>query len=667
MRMNRIVFTMLMGALLCAPQTVHAITEHPFPRKANYFLNWEITNTQATELSKWDLLILDMETQKTSPEALKKIRQENPDVIILAYITAQEIASDAAHSTSQMRRSLAANISSQWYVTNSSGNTLGYWPGTTLLNVSSVGPTVSGRSFQDMLSDFVTQDILESGYWDGVFFDNAWADVTWATGNDIDLNKDGKIDTSPNTAWREGLKTLYKKTKEKAPEDTIVVVNGTSREFSQDVNGSMIENFVAPSWEPTMNTYAYYGKTSLQPDVNVINANTGNTGNNTDYKHMRFTLSSALMEDGYYSFTFGDQDHGQLWWYDEYDSDLGNPIAEAKGTNGNNAFSTDVWTREFEHGIAVVNSTGEKKRITLGGEYEAIRGEQDTAINNGRIMSTIDVDAYDGQLLLKTFENLRGTIFTNGSFVRFFRPDGERVRNGYFAFEDVYKGGEQIARMDLDGNGIDDLIEVKGNKIRAWKDNGQPFFTLWPYTAQYTGTLRIAIGNINGGKQVELIVAPAFGDGAYPIRIYTLDGLHIVEEWYPFGKEYTGGYSVAMGNVDYDPFGEIIIGAGKGRAPVVSVYSHNLALQHEWMVYEATFKGGVNVAVGSLDGDSREEVVASPGPGGKPYIRSFDGFGTQIGETFTAYQSIDSPGIDVRITDVDFDGKGDIVGMSSGL
>ena len=535
------------------------------------------------------------------------------------------------------------------------------------MNVSSVGPTVSGESYHDMLSDFVVDELLSSGHWDGVFFDNAWADVTWATGNDIDLNKDGRIDTSPNTAWREGLKTLYKKTREKAPADTIVVVNGTSREFTKDVNGQMIENFVQPAWEPTMNTYAYNDEESIQPDVNVINANTGNTGNNTNYKHMRFTLSSALMEDGYYSFTFGDQDHGQLWWYDEYDSDLGAPIAEAKGSNGNTSYKGDVWTREFENGIAVVNSTGAAKRISLGGEYEALRGDQDSSVNNGRIISTLDVDAHDGQLLLKTFENLRGTIFTNGSFVRFFRPDGERVRNGYFAFEDAYKGGQQIARMDLDGDGRDDLIEVKGNKMRGWKHNGQPFFTLWPYTAQYQGTLRVAIGNINAGRRLELVVAPGFGDGAHPIKVYTLDGLKIVEEWYPFGKDYTGGYSVAMGNVDYDPFGEIIIGAGKGRSPKVSVYSHNLVLQHEWMVYEAAFKGGVNVATGSLDGDSREEVVVSPGPGGKPYIRSFDGFGTQIGEQFTAYQAIDYPGIDVRITDVDFDGQGDIVGMSSGL
>ena len=54
-----------------------------YPKKANYFLKWTIANHEVPELAKWDLLILDMEVQENSRANLKKIRQLNPDIIIL--------------------------------------------------------------------------------------------------------------------------------------------------------------------------------------------------------------------------------------------------------------------------------------------------------------------------------------------------------------------------------------------------------------------------------------------------------------------------------------------------------------------------------------------------------------------------------------------------------
>jgi len=40
---------------------------------------------------------------------------------------------------------------------------------------------------------------------------------------------------------------------------------------------------------------------------------------------MRFGLTSALMGNAFYSFDYGDDDHGQTWRYDEYEVSLGQP------------------------------------------------------------------------------------------------------------------------------------------------------------------------------------------------------------------------------------------------------------------------------------------------------------------------------------------------------
>ena len=45
-----------------------------FPRLANYYLKWELNEKEARELAKWDVLILDMETQENSPDSLRLIR-----------------------------------------------------------------------------------------------------------------------------------------------------------------------------------------------------------------------------------------------------------------------------------------------------------------------------------------------------------------------------------------------------------------------------------------------------------------------------------------------------------------------------------------------------------------------------------------------------------------
>jgi hypothetical protein len=45
---------------------------------------------------------------------------------------------------------------------------------------------------------------------------------------------------------------------------------------------------------------------------------------------MRFGLAFTLMDDGYFSHELGDTDHGQDWWYDELDFQLGQPRGPAQ-------------------------------------------------------------------------------------------------------------------------------------------------------------------------------------------------------------------------------------------------------------------------------------------------------------------------------------------------
>jgi len=663
----------IVGLVVCVlifpttTQAVRVISDHAFPRIANVFLKWELTEAEVRSLSQWDVVILDMEIQQRQSALLRQMRVWNPHIVLLAYITPQEIRQDAGTASSVLRRQLSVGIPNAWYLTNANGNRLSRWPGTWLLNISNQAPRVNGQQLNTYVANFAVETILKTRLWDGIFYDNAWDNITYFAGNDVDLNHDGVIDIHPDTAWRDGMKYLYDETRRLTSDRYIIVGNNNTTAYTGQVNGMFLENMQSFDWLQMMTAYQTIVRSRQQlPNLTVLNRTSNNLGDGTGYKNMRYGLTSALLENGYYSYDFGDQNHAQVWMYDEYALDLGKPINNALSASGATSYTPDVWRRDFENGLSVVNSTGRAETVSLGGEFEKIHGTQDTSINDGSIVSHVRVDAHDGVVLLKTFSTLDDVLFPNGGFVRFLHPDGESVRNGFFVFEDNYKGGDQIAHIDMDGNGKKDLVVVSGNKVMAWRYDGQPLLKLYPYTVQYHGSLNVAIGDLNHDRRMEVYVAPEAGY-PLPIRVFTRDGIKMQHDWYPLGTAYQGGYRLAIGHVERGSDNQLVLGSGVGVDPIVFVYDQSFKLARQWLGFEKKFKGGIDVATGDLDGDGIDEVIVGAGHGKKPEIRLFDGSGASIYEPFVAYTSFDTSGVDVESMDVDFDGKEDIVAISRGF
>lgn len=629
------------------------------PPIANYFLNWDLNEAQARELSRWNLVVLDMEIQYRRPDLIKKMRTWNPNIKIIVYITSQEVRQDAATSYSVMRQRFAAGIPAAWYLAGPSGERLTWWSGTYLLNVTPDCPVINGQRFSDYLVNFVDKQLLATGLWDGVFYDNAWDNITYFVGKNVDANRDSTIDTNPDAAWRAGMKNIYQKTRSLYPGITLIG-NGTTRQYQKDLNGSMLENFIPGAWSPTMETYKSNATINQAPQVSIINANTLNTGMQ-NYRAMRFGLGSTLLENGYFSYDHGDQNHGQTWWYDEYSANLGTPLGRAISRNSLTVYKPDVWRRDFEHGLVVVNSTAAAQAIDLGGEYEKINGSQDRTVNDGSIVTEVELAPEDSVIVLKTTSKINDIVFTNGDFARFYRADGGRVRNGYFVFDDAYKGGDQVLYTDLDSDGARDTVVASGNKVTAWKSDGQLLFKVYPYTANYKGNVRITVGNLDTDSTAEIYVAP--NRGAEPIKIYNLVGEEILPAWYPLGKKYSGGYSLAIAGSG--PSGRIIVGSGTGVAGKVSVHNAGLHKMVEWPVFDKKNIAGLSVAAGDLDGNGAPEIAVGFGNGTYPTIKTYDIFGKTFAPD-AVFKSQVFRSAKIQITDVDFDGKDDLVLLTAG-
>ncbi|MBP6859049.1 MAG: hypothetical protein KBC69_00280 [Candidatus Magasanikbacteria bacterium] len=635
------------------------------PRRANYFLGWDIPASKIPELAKWDLLILDMETQVNSQAALRKIKELNPDIILLAYITPQEIKTDAATSYSMMRRKLVSGIEQNWYLTDIQNNKISFWPGTWMLNVADTAPQINGIRFNQYLAQFVNREIFSTGLWNGVFYDNAWKEVKWIAGDRVDFNKDSVPDSDIDGHWQQGMRQLYQETRRLAGDRFIIMGNTNNDAYKNDLNGAMLESFPnAGSWKETMRLYVSNQQGGPLPRFMVINANTGNKGTETsNLKKVRFGLASTLMLDGYYSYDFGDQNHNQTWWYDEYDVELGKPLGTALSLNNKPQFEEDVWRREYENGIALVNATAQSQDIDLGGEYEKLTGTQDKNINNGAIVSQLSLPAKDGVIMLRTFQTLKNLVFGNGNFVRFFDVKGNRARNGLFIYEEGILGGAQIYYGDLDADGQEEKIIVTGQKLQIFNSSNQIWFEGFPF-ANYKGELRIAIGKIGGARTDSIVVTQNKGGQAV---IYNYHGGIVKENIFPLGKTYKAGLSVAIAEdavVAPDKNGQIVVARGNGARPEVIIYNNNFSkINKRFFVDTARLKGDLGVAVGNVTGDAQKEIIVSYDFGKYKQIKIYTIAGKLLSQ-FKVSSSFTTGPVTVGAVDVDFDGRDEVVLMN---
>jgi hypothetical protein len=119
-----------------------------------------------------------------------------------------------------------------------------------------------------------------------------------------------------------------------------------------------------------------------------------------DFKAMRFGLATVLMGDGLYL-----RNVYATWsknsWFDEYDVNLG---YATQGSGEPIATGFPVWRRDFDNGIALVNTSKTQSIIVqLGGTFKAIQGspDQDPDVNNGRTVTRIRLEPLDGRILLR--------------------------------------------------------------------------------------------------------------------------------------------------------------------------------------------------------------------------------------------------------------------------
>ena len=280
------------------------------------------------------------------------------------------------------------------------------------------------------------QAVLRTADWDGILMDCYDPNLSWVLtlglARSIDQNRDDVAD-DPETfdaAWNSGMLAYGTALRAAVGSDVVLLPNNSLANF--DLSGRNFEGFptlatplttwrklVIGPWATDFPAASYveWCTNVSQPNLSTIetyeyDGTSAPAGWNSEgsppagfvpnYRKMRYGLTTALMGDGFFSYEISTAGHGRLglYWFDEYDNAgagrgyLGHPSGPARSV------ALNVWRRDYQRGIALVNPDTVAHTVSLGSCFRKIRGTQAPAINNGSLVTAVTLQPRDGIILL---------------------------------------------------------------------------------------------------------------------------------------------------------------------------------------------------------------------------------------------------------------------------
>lgn len=228
-----------------------------------------------------------------------------------------------------------------------------------------------------------------------------------------------------------------------------------------------------------------------------------------------------------------------------------------------------------------------------------------------------------------------------------------------------FKKGFNFTTGDLNGDGEEEFILMAKTgfepRIKIFDQNGSLLKEFLAFDRNFRGGVNAVLADLDNDGTTEIIATQASA-GNSQIKIFNADG-KLKKQFLAVNNRWYGGLEVAVGNLDGQGNQEIIVGFAAGREPQIRIFTSEGRVTSIFLAYEKNFRGGVKIAAANLDGRrdrGKDEIIVAPGKGREPLIKIFD-HRAQIKKQFLAYGRSWQGGMDLGVDDLNNDGSAEIV------
>lgn len=367
------------------------------------------------ELARLDVVILGFYKgwqpqgyAPTSSAAMRKVVREikarHPGILVGQYTILNEVYGEPSDvSTADLRAKLDAN---KWWLRNAAGRKVQWTDQYNAWETNFTGwtePDAEGRRWPEWLAErnyeVFFRDIPE---FDIVYLDSVMGFSRVRASWKQDGRDARPDDEDIEEAHRAGHLAHWARIRELQPK--ALLIGNADNDLSNDqwrnqLDGAFLEGLMGEHWSiekrrgwgKMMARYRAALENTREPKIVGFNV----SGAPDDYRFFRYAYTSCLLDDGYFSFTDKSKGYSSVPWFDEYEYKLGQPLSPPQ----TEPWQEEIWRRDFEHGVVLLNPTNEPRKVTLEPGLRRLAGKQDAELNDGSAVTRLTLRPKDGIVL----------------------------------------------------------------------------------------------------------------------------------------------------------------------------------------------------------------------------------------------------------------------------